>query len=262
MNLVTLNGAQTVSWKHTSKTLVVCVLAFLMALSGVVGRSVAAQEATPAPVTEAGVLEAEPSTLACAAVGNAPAPTATATEASETSATTFAIVGEDSEARYRAQEELAGRGATEAVGSTSAMIGQILFDGAGMPLACSRFDVDLRTLTSDEARGDNYLYSNTLETEQYPLATFVLTEVQGLTEPLADGEERTFFLIGNLTVHGVTKLVAWEATATLDGETLKGSAATTFDMPDFNIEPPVIGPVVSLDETVKLEVDINAERVA
>lgn len=263
MNPVTPNGARAYPWSHRTRTLVVIALSCLLSLSAPLGRSATAQEATPtATITEAGVLETTPSTLACAAVGNAPAPTAAASEATETPATTLTIVSEESEARYRSQEELAGQGANEAVGKTNAMIGQILFDAAGMPLACSRFDVDLRTLTSDEARRDNYLYNNTLETQQYPLATFVLTEVQGLTAPLADGEETTFFLIGNLTVHGVTKLVAWEATVTLDDDTLKGSASTTFDMPDFNIEPPVIGPVVSLDETVKLEVDITAERVA
>lgn len=244
-------------WKPAT---VLLVLTLLVAFGGTLGRSTVAQDATATPqITEAGVLDEEPSTLACAAVGNAPAPTAMATEAP---VTTLSIVSAESEARYRSQEELAGQGANEAVGTTKAMMGQILFDAAGLPLACSRFDVDLRTLTSDEARRDNYLYTNTLETQQYPLATFVLTEVQGLTEPLAEGEEMPFFLIGNLTIHGVTKLVAWEATAILEGETLTGSASTTFDMPDFNIEPPVIGPVVSLDETVILEVDITAERAA
>jgi len=222
-------------------------------------RTALAQDGTAtATATAPGVLEGEPSTLACAAVGNA-APTA---EPTAETAATFTIVSEESEARYRAQEELAGQGANEAVGATSAFIGSILFDADAMPLACTRFDVDLRTLVSDESRRDNYLYTNTLETQQYPLATFVLTDVEGLDGPLADGEETTFTLIGNLTVHGVTKLVAWEATVTLDGDTLDGRAATEFDMPDFDIAPPVIGPVVSLDETVRLEVDIAAERAA
>ena len=225
------------------------LLAVVMTLGGGLGRAGAQEEpAERAP----GVLEGDPATIDCAA--EATAETA--------AATTFAILSDESEARYRAQEELASVGATEAVGATNAIIGQILFDEGGTPLACTRFDVDLRTLRSDEARRDNYLYGNTLETERYPLATFVLTEVEGLAEPLADGEEATFTLIGNMTVHGVTKLVAWQTTATLDGDTLEGSAATSFEMPDFNIEPPVIGPVVSLDETVRLEVDLTAERAA
>ncbi len=231
-------------------------LAFAVALLAALPGTAAAQTATPeAGVIEPGVLTTPAAELACEA-----APTATADSSQPVDA--FAIVGEESEARYRAQEELAGRGATEAIGRTNAFIGQIFFDAEGMPLACSRFDVDLRTLQSDEARRDNYLYNNTLETETYPLATFILTEVAGLDEPLAEGAETTFTLIGNLTLHGVTRLVAWEATATLDEDRLDGTAVTSFEMPDFAIEPPVIGPVVSLDETVALEVDIVAERAA
>jgi hypothetical protein len=37
-----------------------------------------------------------------------------------------------------------------------------------------------------------------------------------------------------------------------------GSAETTFDMPDFDIVPPKVGPVLSLEEEVRLQVDIVA----
>jgi polyisoprenoid-binding protein YceI len=245
---------------RSNRRLAPAVLAALILAFGVVAgaslpRSAAAQDdATTTEGTAPGVLEGEPVAIECdPAVAETPPAAA---------ATTFTIVSEESAARYRAQEELASIGTQEAVGETSAIIGQILFDEAGSPLACSRFDVDLRTLQSDEARRDNFLYENTLETGQYPLATFILTEVEGLDEPLGDGEETTFTLIGNLTFHGVTKPVAWEATATLDGETLTGSAATTFDMADFDIESPTVGPVVSIEEAITLEADITAEQAA
>jgi polyisoprenoid-binding protein YceI len=211
--------------------------------------STAAQEASPTP----GVLASPPATVDCGTNPNtAPAD----------AATTFTIVSEDSEAAYHAEEELAHKGANTAIGKTNAIIGNVYFGKDDMPLACSRFDVDLRTLKSDESRRDNFLYNNTLQTQQYPLATFILTSVEGLDKPLANGDKTTFTLIGNLTVHGVTKLVAWEATATADGDTLKGSATTTFQMPDFDITPPKVGPVISLDETVKLVVDISAKRAS
>jgi polyisoprenoid-binding protein YceI len=211
--------------------------------------STAAQETTPTP----GVLASPPATVDCGTSPNtAPAGVAT----------TFTIVSEDSEAAYHAEEELAGKGANTAIGKTNAIIGNVYFGKDDMPLACSRFDVDLRTLKSDEARRDNFLYNNTLQTQQFPLATFILTSVDGLDKPLADGEKTTFTLIGNLTIHGVTKLVAWDATVTADGDTLKGTASTTFEMPDFNIAPPKVGPVISLDETVKLVVDISAKRAS
>ncbi|CAA9527537.1 MAG: hypothetical protein AVDCRST_MAG73-630 [uncultured Thermomicrobiales bacterium] len=214
--------------------------------------AVLAQDDAPTPTP--GVLGTPTPTDPCAVPADqTPTPLAEGTE-------TYAIVSEESKARYRVEEELVQVGATEAVGETAAIIGQILFDAEGMPLACSRFDVDLRTLQSDEARRDNYLYNNTLETEQFPLATFVLTGVEGLDGPLADGEETAFTLIGNLTVHGVTNLISWEATVTRDGDDLSGSALTRWEMPQFAIEPPRAGPVVSLDETVQLEVDIVAKR--
>ncbi len=163
-----------------------------------------------------------------------------------------------STARYRAQEELQGLGDTEAVGETQAIVGTLYLDESGTPLACSRIDVDLRTLQSDEARRDNYLYDNTLETGTYPLATFVATDVVDLGAGLADGEETVFHLRGNLTIHGETRQVVWEITAIRDGDQINGTGTTNFDMPDFGIEPPTVGPVVSLDENVALEIDVTA----
>lgn len=174
----------------------------------------------------------------------------------------YTIAGDESVARYRAQEELASIGANEAVGETSAFVRQILLDADGTPLPCSRFDVDLRTLTSDESRRDNFLYNNTLETGQYPLATFILTGVEGLDGPLPEGEATSVTLIGNLTIHGVEKSVAWDATVTRDGHALTGTASLQFNMADFNIQEPVVGPVLSVDETIQLEVEIAAQRAA
>lgn len=228
----------------------------LAAWLSVAGQPVAlAQEATAtATATAPGVLGTAVPTTTCDTQA-----TATAAASAPNS---YTLVSDQSEARYRAQEELASIGANEAVGKTNAIIGTILLDADKTPLACSRFDVDLRTLTSDQARRDNYLYSNTLETGQYPLATFVLTKVEGLNGPLPDGKETALMLIGNLSVHGVTKLVAWEATVKLDGDALTGKATTSFKMPDFDITSPVIGQVVSIEETIGLEVDLNATKSA
>ena len=148
------------------------------------------------------------------------------------------------------------------LGETRAMAGAILLGEDGLPVPCSRFDIDLRTLQSDSARRDNYLYQNTLQTESFPLATFVLRGAEGLDGPLVEGEETTFTLLGDLTLKDQTRLVAWETTATLEGETLTGTAVTEFEMPEFAIEPPRVQIVVSLDETVRLEIDLSARRAS
>src|ERR671913_2473743 len=214
---------------------------------------VTAQEsATPTPI---GLVQAVENLPECA-----PAEIGTLPEGTD-AATVYAIVPEESTARYRVQEELAQVGENEAVGETQAIIGQFGFGEDGLPLPCSRFDVDLRTLQSDQARRDNYLYQNTLEAEKYPLATFVLRAVEGMDAPLEEGQETTLRLIGDLTLRDVTKLVAWEARVSRVDEALTGTAATMFEMPDFGIEPPSVPVVLSLDETIRLEVDFTARPV-
>jgi polyisoprenoid-binding protein YceI len=170
------------------------------------------------------------------------------------------IVSEESEARYKVEEELASKGATTAVGATQAIVGAVYFDSNGMPLACTRIDVDLRTLVSDESRRDNAVQTQGLETATYPLATFILTSVEGLDGALVDGEATSLTLIGNLTLHGETHVVAWSATVTKNGETLEGTATISFDMHDFGITPPKMGPVLSIADDVTLEFDLTAKQ--
>ncbi len=229
---------------------VVAAVVLLSAASGVTAQ----ESVTPTPIGLVQEQEAENlAECATAEIGALP-------EAVDAT-TVYAIVPEESVARYRVQEELAQVGETEAVGETQAIIGQFGFGADGLPLPCSRFDVDLRTLQSDQARRDNYLYQNTLEAERYPLATFVLRAVEGMEAPLAEGQETTLRLIGDLTLRDVTKLVAWEAKVTLVDGALSGTAATMFEMPDFAIEPPSVPVVLSLDETIRLEVDLTARPV-
>jgi polyisoprenoid-binding protein YceI len=175
---------------------------------------------------------------------------------------TLTIDATQSFARYVAQEELQGTGDNEVVGETQALQGTILFDESWLPIAGSRIDVDMRTLVSDEARRDNYLYDNVLETGEFPLATFIVTGIEGLEAGLVDGEEATFTLVGDLTLHGVTNEAKWEVTATLDGETLTGSATTSFELQNFEMEKPIVGPVISIDDIIVLEMDVVAVPTA
>jgi polyisoprenoid-binding protein YceI len=235
------------------------LLALMLGLAANI--AIAQDQSTPESTPEAGVLDQNPVYIACDENVSA-ADGSDATPIPATSPATTWTLTADSAARYKAQEELANKGANEAVGQTNSIVGQIYFDDQGMPLACSRWDVDLRTLTSDESRRDNYLRGNTLQTDTYPVATFVLTSVEGLDQPLQDGQETSFSLVGNLTMHGVTKLVRWNVTAKLDGDTLTGSGSTAFNMEDYNIEEPRVGPVLSVDHHVTLEVDIVANKSA
>jgi polyisoprenoid-binding protein YceI len=205
--------------------------------------------ATAAQTPTAGVLDAEPSTMDCSAIETDPAALG--------AASIYVLDPAQSEARYIAEEELSGVGANTAIGSTNTIQGAFLFDADGNPIPCSTIYVDVRTFESDSSRRDNFLRGNTLQSDQYPLAEFMVTSIEGFTMP-ADGEETTFTLVGNFTLHGVTKTMAWTVTASKDGKTLTGSAKTQFDMADFDIEKPIVGSVLSIEDTIQLEIDLVA----
>jgi len=174
-------------------------------------------------------------------------------------ATRVDLIAGGSEARYRAQEVLAGRGANEAVGRTSDVAGmiQVEADGTIAPDQ-SRISVDLRTIRSDSAMRDNYIKRSTLRVDQFPMADFVVTGAPGLPVPLPTSGSATFELVGDLTVHGVSRPTTWEVTATFADREVTGNATTTVLMTDFGMTPPRVGAVVSIEDSVKLEMDVKA----
>lgn len=236
--------------KHEARTRILAFGAGILLAGSMAPFAARAQDATPVAAATPGVIADTPAEIVCEG------------DAAPKPAYGYVIENGSSTVRYHVNEKLATRGDVTATGETQAFIGQIVFDEAGTPLPCSRFDADLRTLKSDSSRRDNYLYNNTLETGSFPLASFVLTGVEGLDGPLLEGTETTFSLIGNFTVHGVTRQIRWDATATRTADSLVGKAATQFQMPQFDIIPPKVGPVLAIEETVLLEVEINATNPA
>ncbi len=174
----------------------------------------------------------------------------------------YRIVPEQSEVRYRVREQLARLNfPTDAVGSTRAISGTLALDPQGKLLPeHSSFEVDLSTLKSDEGRRDNFLRQNTLETARYPHARFVPKAVDGLPVPLPDAGAVTFKLTGDLTIKDVTKPVTWDVTATVQGDQVTGHATTKFTFADFRLEKPTVMVVLTVDDTINLEVDFTLQK--
>jgi polyisoprenoid-binding protein YceI len=162
------------------------------------------------------------------------------------------------EARYRSLEVLTGRGANEAIGRTGEVTGSLLFnpDGTVLPDQ-SRVSVDLRNLQSDNAMRDRYIQRMTLQTAEFPTADFVLTAAPGLPLPLPTSGTATFELVGDLTLHGITRMTTWQATATFGESEVTGNATTTVLLTEFGMEPPRAGPVLSIEDAVRIELDVK-----
>jgi polyisoprenoid-binding protein YceI len=200
-------------------------------------------------------------TSADANVAEAPAPsdaTVATTEAKPSNTTSYSLVAAESEARYRVREQLLGQELPgDAVGRTKTLSGAIALSSAGAILPeQSKFSVDLRTLRSSESRRDNYIQGMTLQTRLYPLAEFVPSRVEGLESLTPPLQESSFQLVGDLTIHGVTRPATWQVSirpaASLD---LAGTASTDFALTDFGITPPRAGPVLSIENKATLELD-------
>ena len=196
------------------------------------------------------------------------APTqASATAAPAKAASTSAVAGASSlrwtldpagsEARFKAREQLAGRDLpNDAIGKTKAIQGAIGVDKQGAILADqSKFEVDLRTLASDQSRRDGFIKSNTLNTSQFPSAVFVPTAMIGLPSPIPESGEGAFKLIGNMTIHGVTKPATWDVTVKKSGNQLTGTASTVIKLTDYGMTPPRVPVVLSIEDNITLELD-------
>jgi len=171
----------------------------------------------------------------------------------------LAVAPEGNEARYRVREQLANIDfPTDAIGASDGVTGALVFDDHGTLLPdSSRIVVDLTRLKSDKERRDRYIQGRTLQTDQFPTAVLVPTELRGAPAPLPASGPLKFVLVGNLTIHGVTRPTTWEVTGTAAGGGYMGTAHTAFTFQDFGLEPPRLAFLLSVADTIRLEYDFH-----
>ena len=124
--------------------------------------------------------------------------------------------------------------------------------------------IDLRTLQSDSSMRDNHVQS-ALETSTYPYATFVSVSTQGLPTTYTDGQTVSFKLIGNLTMHGITKPIVLDlevggvAKDPWGGTHAAFSATGKLDRRDYGVEwnQTVEGGGLLIGNEVDIELDIE-----
>jgi polyisoprenoid-binding protein YceI len=171
----------------------------------------------------------------------------------------FTIAATGNEARYRVREQLAGFDLpNDAVGVTKDIRGRITVGSDGKIVRdSSKIVVLLAGLKSDKTRRDGFLQRSTLETSKFPQVELVPVSFDGISAPLASGGSKTFALVGDLTVHGVTHPTTWQVTAHADGTDIVGTAVTAFTFKDFELVQPRVPVVLSVADTIKLEYDFR-----
>ena len=165
-------------------------------------------------------------------------------------------------ARYRVRERLVGHDLpNDAVGETKTLSGAISIDSGGKVIRqASRFVVNAETFVSDQRRRDGYVRGRLLESDTYPEVVLVPTAVSGISMPLPTSGSRPFEMTGDLTVRGVTRPTIWKGTAQFRDGRVTGSAATSFTFDDIQMEQPRVPVLLSVADTIRLEIDFNLVR--
>lgn len=175
-----------------------------------------------------------------------PAGTAPATFAGEWSVRG----GGDTTAGFRIDEEFVGAISHTAVGRSPAVDGSLTVEGSQVPAADITVDLTELEFTDDPPTGSvgnraGAMEDNGLQTNDFPDASFALTQPIDLGAEPTEGFSTTVDATGDLTLHGVTQEVTLSVDARVEGDTLR--IATTDPAPvvlaDYDIEvrsPPFI----------------------
>lgn len=160
-------------------------------------------------------------------------------------------------AGYRVREELAGVGASTAVGRTPNVSGGATISGTTITEV--EVIVDVATLQSDESRRDGQV-RRTLEVEQFPTATFLLTTPIALSGIPAEDETLTIQADGDFTAHGVTRPVTVDIEARLVGEVIVVVGSFQIAFEDYEVTAPSSAIVLSIEDEAIVEWQLNLTR--
>ncbi len=190
-------------------------------------------------------------------------PVVAATVATSSTGKVFTIESSSSQATFTIKEILFGNPNT-VVGTTNQVAGQIRVDQQDPALSqVGQIKVDVSTLVTDNNLRNNIIRNQILETNQSAnqYATFVPTTLKGLpTTPLAYGQRITFQIVGQLTLHQVTRPATFATQATLvNATTLTGTAQSTIVYGDYNVSIPSVPSVAGVPNTVVLALTFTAQ---
>jgi polyisoprenoid-binding protein YceI len=126
-------------------------------------------------------------------------------------------------------------------------------------VTAASFTADLTTLRSDDERRDGQLRRQALETDRFPEASFALTAPLEIGA-IATGETVSGSLLGDLTLHGITRFVELAFDARLADGIVTLVATTEIVFADYGIEQPRSMIVLSVADRGTLELQLHLSR--
>jgi dipeptidyl aminopeptidase/acylaminoacyl peptidase/polyisoprenoid-binding protein YceI len=162
---------------------------------------------------------------------------------------------------YRIRERLGAISApNDVVGRSHNISGTVRI--AGGRLTAAQVTVDMSTLRTDMEPRDGRMRADGLETLRFPTATFTLTRPIALGS-VSGGRVVSLELPGELTLHGVTRPVAFPLQARWDGATIQVAGAMPLRRADFGLQTPsLVGFRIQDQGLVELELTLVRKGAA
>jgi polyisoprenoid-binding protein YceI len=204
----------------------------------------------------------EPETAFAGSVSSTRAAAVQAVNPATAAALRFVLAPTGNTARYRVRERLVGHDLpNDAIGETKSLTGAIEFDSKGRVIPqSSKFVLEAGTFVSDQNRRDGFVRGRLLEADAYPSIVLVPADISGVSLPLPASGTLPFEMTANLTVHGVTRPTIWKGSAKFQDGRVTGSAATAFTFDDIQMEQPRVPVLLSVADTIRLEIDFDLIR--
>lgn len=193
-----------------------------------------------------------------------------ATEADPTTTTTgvasselaFVLDSAESVASFELGEILNGA-PNQVVGTTREVAGQVRFDPADLEtVTFSEILINARTFATDSSLRDRAIRSPVIlgsGSDEFELIRFRPRAVEGLPAAVEIGDRLEFRVVGDLSIKGTTREVAFEVTAHWEsGDRLSGRAVAIVERADFGIGIPNVPSVADVDEEVELVLEFVA----
>jgi polyisoprenoid-binding protein YceI len=136
---------------------------------------------------------------------------------------------------YRVKEVLGGVD-TEGVGRTNQVNGSLTIQET--TILSTVFEIDVASIKSDNSKRDSQFAGNIMDTATYPTATFRLSTPIDLGAIPADNQNITATAQGELTMHGVTRPVSFDVTATIANGTIGVLGSIDITFADYGIANP------------------------
>ena len=119
--------------------------------------------------------------------------------------------------------------------------------------------VPLTTLKSDDDRRADAA-RETMNADRFRDAIVKPVRANGLTLPLPASGTFTFTVDSLMTVNNFEREVKWDVTAQRQGRDLNVTARTAFKFGLFGMDPPRRGPVLSIVDEIRMEIDLAAKE--